>query len=62
MLWRTIFPSGYDVDVFTLMPENGILRRLIPDGGPPMPNHWLSRIRHVPYYRTYRPVVDIAMI
>ena len=52
-MWYQRFPIVEDINLMSLMIDNGVLHEIIPFLQAPRSNTWTNAQRHVPYYRPY---------
>jgi hypothetical protein len=52
-MWYQRFPINEDVNLMTLMIDNGMLHEILPFPQPARDNSWTNEQRHVPSYRPY---------
>jgi hypothetical protein len=52
-MWYQSFPIDEDINLMTLMIDNGMLHEIIPFPQQARDNNWSNEQRHVPEYRPY---------
>ena len=60
-MWYQRFPISDDINLMTLMMNNGILHEIIPFPQQPLDNNWTNEQRCVPDYRPYYGLVLMWM-